>query len=139
MIYLEKKKNLFTVEDKYFFAHCISEDCALGKGIAVEFQNRYNLRERLKEYKDGLEYPQCIRIGKVFNLVTKKNYWDKPTFESLELAVILMREIALVNDIKFIAMPKIGCGLDKLYWPDVRTMIQKVFKDTDIEILVCYL
>ena len=29
----EEKRNLFTVEDDYYLAHCISTDCAMGKGI----------------------------------------------------------------------------------------------------------
>ena len=35
------------------------------------------------------------------------------------------------------AMPLIGCGLDRLHWGKVSEMIQVIFKDTDIEILVC--
>ncbi len=34
-------------------------------------------------------------------------------------------------------MPKIGCGLDGLNWDIVRSIIKEVFKDTDIEILIC--
>lgn len=36
-----------------------------------------------------------------------------------------------------IAKPKIGCGLDKLEWSKVKAIIEEVFADTDIEILVC--
>ena len=38
-----------------------------------------------------------------------------------------------------VAMPRIGCGLDRLNWDDVRPMIEEIFKDMDIEILVCVL
>jgi hypothetical protein len=34
-------------------------------------------------------------------------------------------------------MPIIGCGLDRLQWDKVSEIIKDVFKDTDIEILVC--
>lgn len=44
--YQEIKKDLFTVDDKYYLAHCISSDCKLGAGIAVEFQKRFNLRSK---------------------------------------------------------------------------------------------
>jgi hypothetical protein len=36
-------------------------------------------------------------------------------------------------------MPKIGYGLDRLQWGKTKEIIQEVFKDTDIEILVCHL
>jgi len=50
-----------------------------------------------------------------------------------------MRRLIINNNIKFIAMPKIGCGLDRLQWGMVREIITEVFNDLDIEILVCHL
>jgi len=137
MILKEEKRNLFEVDKKYYLAHCISEDCAMGAGIAVEFQNKFKLRNKLLQCDP--EYPMCIQIGRVYNLITKAKYWNKPTYSSLEGAVLMMRELALDKEIKFIAMPKIGCGLDRLQWGKTREIIQEVFKDTDIEILICHL
>ena len=34
-------------------------------------------------------------------------------------------------------MPKIGCGIDGLDWTAVKMIIKQVFKNTDIDILVC--
>ncbi len=48
-----------------------------------------------------------------------------------------MKEDCEIRGIKKIAMPMIGCGLDKLKWDDVSKIIKDVFKDTDVEILVC--
>lgn len=48
-----------------------------------------------------------------------------------------MREICQDNDIKKVAMPVIGCGLDRLNWNKVSEIIKKMFGDVDIEILVC--
>ena len=84
-------------------------------------------------------HPTCIQIDRVFNLITKAKYWHKPTYNSLEEAVVIMKELALNEDVKFIAMPKIGCGLDKLQWGKTKEIIQNVFEDTDIEILICHL
>ncbi|MDD4000583.1 MAG: macro domain-containing protein [Bacilli bacterium] len=137
MILKEEKRNLFEVDNKYYLAHCISEDCAMGAGIAVDFQKKYNLRNKLRQYI--IQYPTCIQIGRVFNLITKAKYWHKPTINSLKVSVIIMKELALEKGIEFIAMPKIGCGLDRLQWGEVRETIQEVFKDTNIEILVCHL
>jgi hypothetical protein len=36
-------------------------------------------------------------------------------------------------------MPLIGCGLDRLRWDKVRNIVENVFADTDIDILVCKL
>ena len=139
MILNEKKGNLFELDnEKYFFAHCISSDCALGAGIAVEFQKRFKLRDSLKKYSSG-EYPELITINHIFNLVTKEKYWHKPTYNSLTKCIRYMRDMCRNCDIKYLAMPKIGCGLDRLSWPKVREIIKEEFKDLDIEIEVRYL
>lgn len=130
--------DLFSMGSTIYLAHCISADYALGKGIAVEFQRRYDLRWRLEERGRG-KWPDCILIGRVFNLVTKPRYFDKPTYVSLESSLLTMKGIIERAGIKEIAMPKIGCGLDRLAWPRVEALLKKTFADTDAKITVCYL
>jgi len=150
MYYHEEYCDLFSIDrSKYALAHCISADFALGAGIAVRFNTAFNIRNILNMtyYSKGIEYflntsnkkGYCIYIDecKVFNLVTKANYYDKPTYASITNAIIDMANIALLNNIKYIAMPMIGCGLDRLNWSRVSNIIKKIFKDTDIEILIC--
>lgn len=126
-----------------YYAHCISRDYALGAGIAVEFDKRYDMRNRL--LKLAVEKPETldeksIEVDNVFNLITKEKCWEIPSYKSLEEALIEMREkISKNKNIKKLVMPKIGCGLDRLSWDKVEPMIQEVFKDLDIEIVVCYL
>jgi len=36
-----------------------------------------------------------------------------------------------------LAIPLLGCGLDKLKWEKVSKMIQEVFQDDDLTIIVC--
>jgi len=43
----------------------------------------------------------------------------------------------LQNDEKYLAMPKIACGLDRCNWEDIERIIRHVFGETGIEILVC--
>ena len=45
--------------------------------------------------------------------------------------------LKIPSDCKKIAMPVIGCGLDRLEWSKVSEIIKEVFECTDIEILVC--
>lgn len=75
----------------------------------------------------------------VGNLVTKQRYFHKPALETLQQALEDFRTKALEKGIKKIVMPKIGCGLDKLDWEDVRTLVQKAFENTDIEVVVRFL
>ena len=50
-----------------------------------------------------------------------------------------MKQICLSHGISCVAMPTIGAGLDKLPWEWVSSEIQRIFQDTDIEIIVCKL
>jgi len=149
MIYTTEQRDLFSVGKDYHLAHCVSADFKLGAGIAAEFNNKYKCRNRLFQihpgslvsYWDSLDDHHkglCVITDPVYNLVTKRNYWDKPTLVSVTNALLWMREDTEIRNIKKIAMPKIGCGLDKLDWYDVSLLIKETFADTDVEILVCY-
>lgn len=132
--------DVFNHKDCYY-AHCISRDYALGAGIAVEFDKRYDMRNRLlklAEEKPETLDEKCIEVENVFNLITKEKYWQKPSYKSLEESLLEMKE-KLSKNIKKLVMPKIGCGLDRLSWCKVEPMVQELFKDLDIEIVVCYL
>ena len=136
MKYTEVKQDLFKVDRSWYLAHCISADAKMGAGIAVQFKKRFNLNQL---YQMELYVGQAVLIDRVFNLITKPLYWQKPTYDTLKTSLIEMRHIALRYDIEKIAMPAIGAGLDRLNWNKNREIIKDVFKDTDIEILVCML
>ena len=141
----EEKRDLFSVPDDYYLAHCISADFAMGKGIAVEFNRRFDMKNKLKaHYPDYLDQWQrekkrsgCILAGRVFNLITKERYFQKPTYETLRGALECMKALCVQKGVRQAAMPVIGCGLDRLAWEQVSAVIQDVFSDTGIEILVC--
>ena len=150
MIYREIKQNIFKLNrNEYFFAQCISADMAMGAGIALQFNKHFNTKELMLKRYDRSYVAQlwedtggeCLPCGNVFNLITKKHYWDKPTLESVKHALYaLKRWIPVLNTCSIkLAMPKIGCGLDKLKWEDVKLLIFKVFEDTDIDITICSL
>lgn len=143
MKYREENRDLFSVGSEYHFAHCISADFGMGKGIVIEFNKRFDMKSKLKQaYPNYLQIwinGDCIKEGKIFNLITKERYYGKPTLKTMENALIKMKEICLEENITKIAMPKIGCGLDQLNWMDIKQLLFEVFEDTDIEIFVCYI
>jgi len=139
---IKEKKNLFTLDTRYSLAHCISADYSLSAGIAKEFQKRFHIKQDLNNMGNHI-FPDCILIEKhkrnIYNLVTKRYYYNKPNYGNLALSLILMKNILISNDTKYLGIPKIGCGLDKLQWGNVEDIITKTFNDLDIEIRVCYL
>ncbi|MBR2247051.1 MAG: macro domain-containing protein [Bacilli bacterium] len=146
MKYIEVTQDLFTAPPDYALVHCISADFALGAGIAVQFQKRYNTRNELRSRCPNYKFHggDCLGTGSrgtraVFNLVTKKHSWQKPTYKDLEDALYELLEVANLSGYKKLAMPKIGCGLDGLKWEKVKSIIQSVFEWSDMEIMICSL
>ena len=143
MVIKEEKRDLFTVPQGYYLAHCISGDYALGAGIATQFVEVYNMRYKLhSQYPipDGEKYAnveKALLVDNVFNLVTKARCFHKPTYDSLYETLVDMKDQCEEWDITKIAIPYIGCGLDRLEWDKVRDIIEDVFEDTDVEIIVC--
>ena len=139
-----EKRDLFTVSKDYALCHCISADFALGAGIAKKFAERGVKDELIKIYnRDNWDnygftlYTHATSWKVEYNLVTKALCYQKPTLKALIEALADMRGYLEIHGVEKIAMPKIGCGLDRLKWADVKNIIQEVFADTDIEILVC--
>lgn len=145
MIYKEEVRDLFAVPEEYYLAHCISADFGMGRGIVVEFNRRFDMKKMLQvlfngyleEFIENNYKSDCIMVGRVFNLITKERYWQKPTYLTMRGALEMMKKLAVENNVSKIAMPIIGCGLDKLQWDKVSEIIKEVFQDTEIELLVC--
>ena len=136
-----EKRDLFTVPQGYYLAHCISADFALGAGIAKIFDAVYNMRFKLFREYDNYEYEggDSLPIDNVFNLVTKKKCYHKPTYDSLREALECMRDEMETLGVTKLAMPRIASGLDHLDQEAVYDIICEVFEDTDVEILICEL
>lgn len=150
MIMRVEEGNLFYNTKDYLYAQCISADFAMDAGIVLEFNSRFNTKEQLVYYYgstiDTWDYSRegfCIFERPVYNLVTKRNYWDKPTYQSLANAMLDMHEMIKYQrrySTNKLAIPKLGCGLDGLDWNIVKEMINEQFSDCeDLEILVRYI
>lgn len=136
MTYTEKNCDLFSVSEDYYFVHCVSADFTLGKGIALEFKKRFDMKNKLR---NSGQSGKCILIDRVFNLVTKETWRRKPTMNSVKECLYELKRQVTEKNIKKLAMPKIACGLDGLDWKDISEQVKEVFSDTDVEILICYL
>ena len=139
----EEVMDLFTAPRGYCLAHCISGDFALGAGIAKEFDKRYNMRARLHElypdYFDQGYLGSALAVDEVFNLVTKDKAFQKPTYEHLRLALEDMKTVMNDFGVTKVAMPLIGCGLDRLEWSKVKNILEDIFSEDKYDILVCRL
>lgn len=140
----EIKGNVFNyITENDYIAHCISGDFALGAGIAKEIDKRYGVKKVLKsnpyykKYQSGVGY--VLTTYKVFNMITKEKYWEKPTYYALEKCLETLRQMCIGHHLTTIHMPRIGCGLDQLDWKIVYPIICKIFKDSGIDVNIYYL
>ena len=139
---IEKQGDLFSAPQGYCLAHCISGDYALGAGIAVKFDETYNMKFKLhRDYAipEGEKFAnvgRALLVDNVFNLVTKARCFHKPTYDDLYDSLVDMKEQMCLFDIDKLAIPRIGCGLDRLNWETVKDILEDVFSGTDIEIVV---
>ena len=139
--YLEQSQDLFVVDKGYVLAHCVSQDCKMGAGIALEFRKRIpEMPDDVKKMNPqiGDAIPYTTKGGRVVvNLFTKERYHHKPTYETLTKSLISLRNYMRENEFTRIAIPKIGSGLDKLEWNQVKEIVKTIFANEDMEILVC--
>ena len=55
----------------------------------------------------------------IYNLVTKRRFFHKSTYETLELSLQALTQHLKRHDFPEPTFPKLGCGYDQLHWPTV--------------------
>ncbi|CAJ1084761.1 ADP-ribose glycohydrolase OARD1 [Xyrichtys novacula] len=130
--------DLFSCPEDEALAHCISEDCRMGAGIAVMFKQKFRGVAELKAQNKVTGQCAVLERGRrfVYYLITKKRATGKPTYNSLKQSLEDMKSHCELNNVTRISMPRIGCGLDRLAWERVSEMLEQIFKHTDICITV---
>lgn len=148
MLITEKRSNLMIMPCT--LVCCISADFTTCAGFSKQLRD-IGVGEVLNRNSpkwEGVGY--CLPVDiirneyfpfpqKVYNLVIKDKYWHKSSYDTMKQALLSMKKLIIRDNIKTIAMPKIGCSLDRLRWAKVKTIIAEIFKDTDIKIIVCHL
>jgi hypothetical protein len=149
---IEVKGNLFDT-DKYangenvVLAHCIASDIGMYGGIATQFIDRYDMKNKLLKHLGYASYRQApanidlvgdaIKIDNVYNLITKLTTGELPTIEDLSNSLKDMKRQMTEAGEHILAIPDmIGCGIDRLDRNLVLTTIQSIFLFTDITIYV---
>jgi len=136
MQFVEKKGDLFKSSDS--LVHCVSLDFKMGAGIALYFKQKFGKVDELK--LQNRKIGECANIKdddrRIFYLITKNRYFEKPTISNLQKTLEYLKEECEKYEITNLSMPKIGCGLDKLNWKDVKQVIKKTFENTKIKVTI---
>ena len=124
-------------------AHCVSSDFAMGKGLASTIARCYPELQELRKlpintFPSGslVTYFDQHHQRFIYNLVTKRRFFHKPTYETLELGLQALKQHLKRHNIQELAIPKLGCGYDQLHWPKVFSILFKVFSGSNLTITI---
>lgn len=99
----------------FFFFCCrhaiFDADMHMGAGIAVEFKRRFGCVKELLEQDVSAGGTAILDVdgGKfVYYMVTKRRYWERPTYDDLRGALAVVRDHARIFGVRELAMPRIG-------------------------------
>ncbi|KAL4084023.1 hypothetical protein QTP88_029339 [Uroleucon formosanum] len=109
------------------------EDPASQNVKNADFRRKYGHIEKLKQQnqkKTGLRY--------ILNLITKEKCWQNPTLIYMYESLLNLRRFCQEVEIKKLAMPRIGSGLDRLDESTVIQMIKYIFENSGISIQVIF-
>ena len=107
-------------------AHCVGADLRLGKGIALGFKSRFGGVDDMKAQAVPVGGVASLRRGgrTIYALVTKpRSAGSLPTLASLRTCLEALRAAMARDGVTRLAVPQLGCGLDRLRWADVRGLI----------------
>lgn len=134
--YDELQACLFSAPQHVSLAHCVAEDFKMGQGIAVDFNAKFDNKTLLLSQGKSTGEVAVLKLETryIFYLVTKETSGGKPTLQSLESSLLELKNLCRELNIRELAIPKIGCGLDMLNWSDVKQKIFETFKSEPISI-----
>jgi O-acetyl-ADP-ribose deacetylase (regulator of RNase III) len=130
--------HLFTASAAHSLAHCISKECKSRRATAKMFRDEFGRINEIRDQKVNTGGVAILNLEQrvIYNLVIKEKDFDRPPHDSLRGALEAMRRDAIDRDVRNIAMPRIGCGAERLDWNQTKHLLVSIFKDTDIEITV---
>ena len=105
--------------------------------LAKNIDKFFRIREALDDLASiEWEVGEVINTNVVYHLLTKKDRYDKVTYETIEKCIIELKDLASHNGDFYLAFPKISCGQDKMEWDVVKKIIKKHFGNTEFQIIL---
>ena len=124
-------------------ADCVSSDFAMGKGLASTIACCYPELQELRkipinDFPPGslVTYFDQQHQRSIHNLETKRRFFRKPTYETLELSLQALKRHLKRHNVYELAIPKLSCGYDQLHWPAVPWIFFKVFSGSNLTIII---
>ena len=130
--------DLFTCPPTSSMAHCVSQDLRMTRGIAHTFRTVFG--------RVGDLCSQSPQVGGVvylthhsrfiYYLVTKEHFYQKPQLDDYFAALHSLRDLILSHNVTELAIPQLGCGLDRISIPIFFSSLRSIFCGDSIIITV---
>ncbi|QBP37036.1 putative RdRP [Lampyris noctiluca errantivirus 1] len=120
-------------------AHCISADKKLSKGIALQLDKKFlcrNYLNNLDKLNPGDIIPQIQNNRLIFHLVTKENYFEKPSINYIKICLLKLKDYCEENEITKLDVPRLCSGLDKINFKLIKYLLEEIFCDTNLELTI---
>ena len=123
-------------------ARCVSSDFAMGKRLASTIACCYPELQELRKISINSFPPSSLvtyfdqHHRFFYNLVTRRRYFQKTTYGTLELSFQALEQHLKRHNIQELAIPKLGCGYDQLHWLTVFSILFKVFSGLNLTITI---
>jgi O-acetyl-ADP-ribose deacetylase (regulator of RNase III) len=125
----------------------VNTEGVMGKGIALQFKRAFPAN--YERYRRACEAGD-VQLGKMFvtgpellhgprlivNFPTKAHWKSRSRLADIEVGLQDLRRVLLMNDVKSVAVPPLGCGLGGLNWADVKPRIEAALGDLPIHVQV---
>ena len=106
----------------------------MSAGIARSFKRQFPYK--FPESTNSPLFVQQVDDRFIYHLVTKKRFFQKPTYDSLRQSLEAMTNHADKHKVTQISMPKAGCGVDRLEWYKVERLIKESCAQSNLTITV---
>jgi O-acetyl-ADP-ribose deacetylase (regulator of RNase III) len=149
---LEYKTDNIISAPEHLIIHGCNCQGVMGSGVALAIRNRFpkayrdyvNLYATQGLYLGFGQFVECKdKLGSkwIFNAFTQEYYGRVPNtqycdYKAIENCFETVKEFCSAKEFGAFAMPKIGCGLGGGDWQVVLKIIEKVFSDTDLTVVV---
>ena len=130
---VEISMNIVAVPQGWYTLCALSKDKDMTTGLPKLFNDTYRWQDRLGDLENGKAY----LVGNAFAIVVKEHAYDKADKSMLEQALNDLAMLCALEGVTRLAMPKICCGHNGMFWKDVKEMIVAAFQGLNIEILIC--
>lgn len=135
----EVEQDILQLPEEYSLVHSTSANFDIPHGLAKIFRDKYGREEDLKGRQPAVGSVLKLQDGQrvLFYLMTRRTFHQRPSYETLWNTLKQLKEQVLELNLSKLAMPKMDCSRNGLNWRTIRNMVEVIFKDTTVEILVC--